>query len=321
MTKTKRKQGKREMKKKVVSLMLAGAVVLSMTACGSQNTDQGAANGTSAKAEQSDSSEAAKENSDSEELESTQITVFAAASLENALNEVIKKYNETQPNVTIIPSYDSSGTLLAQIEEGAACDVFFSAAQKQMDTLQNDDQLVVDGTRHNVVNNQVVVITYKGSGTAVTGLENLKDAKSIAMADGSVPVGKYTRQAMVNAGMLDAVDDVSTIPTDVISQALGGVEINECGNVSAVKTQVAEGSNEVGTVYYSDTYGLEDKLDILQVISYDLTGNVIYPIAQVKNDEADELEQKAALDFVNFVKSDAAKAIFDSYYFDTNVED
>lgn len=309
------------MKKKVVSLMLAGAMVLSMTACGSQNTDQGAANGTSAKAEQSDSSEVAKENSDSEELESTQITVFAAASLENALNEVIKKYNETQPNVTIVPSYDSSGTLLAQIEEGAACDVFFSAAQKQMDTLQNDDQLVVDGTRHNVVNNQVVVITYKGSGTAVTGLENLKDAKSIAMADGSVPVGKYTRQAMVNAGMLEAVDDVSTIPTDVISQALGGVEINECGNVSAVKTQVAEGSNEVGTVYYSDTYGLEDKLDILQVISYDLTGNVIYPIAQVKNDEADELEQKAALDFVNFVKSDAAKAIFDSYYFDTNVED
>ena len=131
---------------------------------------------------------------------------------------MIKKYNETQPNVTIIPSYDSSGTLLAQIEEGAACDVFFSAAQKQMDTLQNDDQLVVDGTRHNVVNNQVVVITYKGSGTAVTGLKNLKDAKSIAMADGSVPVGKYTRQAMVNAGMLDAVDDVSTIPTDVISQ-------------------------------------------------------------------------------------------------------
>ena len=309
------------MKKKVVSLMLAGAMVLSMAACGNQNTDQGAANDTSAKAEQSDSSEAAKESSDSEKLESTQITVFAAASLENALNEVIKKYNETQPNVTIVPSYDSSGTLLAQIEEGAACDVFFSAAQKQMDTLQNDDQLVVDGTRHNVVNNQVVVITYKGSGTAVTGLENLKDAKSIAMADGSVPVGKYTRQAMVNAGMLDAVDDVSTIPTDVISQALGGVEINECGNVSAVKTQVAEGSNEVGTVYYSDTYGLEDKLDILQVISYDLTGNVIYPIAQVKNDEADELEQKAALDFVNFVKSDAAKAIFDSYYFDTNVED
>ena len=320
MTKTKRKREKSEMKKKVVSLMLAGAMVLSMAACGSKNTDQGAANDTSAKAEQSDSSEAAKENSDSEKLESTQITVFAAASLENALNEVIKKYNETQPNVTIVPSYDSSGTLLAQIEEGAACDVFFSAAQKQMDTLQNDDQLVVDGTRHNVVNNQVVVITYKGSGTAVTGLENLKDAKSIAMADGSVPVGKYTRQAMVNAGMLDAVDDVSTIPTDVISQALGGVEINECGNVSAVKTQVAEGSNEVGTVYKSDTYGLEDKLEILQVVSYDLTGDVIYPIAQIKNDEADNLESEAALDFLHFLTSDKAKEVYEKYLFDTDVE-
>lgn len=307
------------MKKKLVSVMLISAMVASMAACGNTNKDQGAAKDTSAAVEQTDASEAAPESAD--QLDDTQITVFAAASLENALNEVIEKYNETQPNVKVVPSYDSSGTLLAQIEEGAACDVFFSAAQKQMDTLQNDDQLVVDGTRHNVVNNQVVVITYKGSGTAVTGLENLKEAKSIAMADGSVPVGKYTRQAMVNAGMLEAVDDVSTIPTDVISQALGGVEINECGNVSAVKTQVAEGSNEVGTVYYSDTYGLEDKLDILQVISYDLTGNVIYPIAQVKNDEADELEQKAALDFVNFVKSDAAKAIFDSFYFDTNVED
>lgn len=307
------------MKKKVISLMLVAAMGLSLAACGNKNTDQEAATDTSAKTEQTDASEAAPETAD--QLDSTTITVFAAASLENALNEVIEKYNESQPNVTVVPSYDSSGTLLAQIEEGAACDVFFSAAQKQMDTLQNDDQLVVDGTRHNVVNNQVVVITYKGSGTAVTGLENLKDAKSIALADGSVPVGKYTRQALVNAGILDAVDDVSTIPTDVVSQALGGVEINECGNVSAVKTQVAEGSNEVGTVYYSDTYGLGDKLEILQVVSYDLTGNVIYPIAQVQNDEADELEQKAALDFVNFVKSDAAKTIFDSYYFDTNVED
>ena len=221
------------MKKKVISLMLVAAMGLSLAACGNKNTDQGAATDTSAKTEQTDASEAAPETAD--QLDSTTITVFAAASLENALNEVIEKYNESQPNVTVVPSYDSSGTLLAQIEEGAACDVFFSAAQKQMDTLQNDDQLVVDGTRHNVVNNQVVVITYKGSGTAVTGLENLKDAKSIALADGSVPVGKYTRQALVNAGILDAVDDVSTIPTDVVSQALGGVEINECGNVSAVK--------------------------------------------------------------------------------------
>lgn len=297
------------MKKRVLATLLAMFMVLGLVACGSKSDSK------------DDKKEETKTEAKADDAEDVELQVFIAASLSKVMDEVATEYQKDHPNVKITFNADSSGTLLTQIEEGYACDVFFSAAQKQMDTLQNDDQLVVDGTRHNVVNNQVVVITYKGSGTAVTGLDNLKDAKNIAMADGSVPVGKYTRQALVNAGILDAVDDVSTIPTDVVSQALGGVEINECANVSAVKTQVAEGSNEVGTVYYSDTYGLEDKLDILQVVSYDLTGNVIYPIAQVKNDEADELEQKAALDFVNFVKSDAAKTIFDSYYFDTNVED
>ena len=297
------------MKKRVLATVLAMSMVLGLVACGSKSDSK------------DDKKEETKTEAKADDAEDVELQVFIAASLSKVMDEVATEYQKDHPNVKITFNADSSGTLLTQIEEGYACDVFFSAAQKQMDTLQNDDQLVVDGTRHNVVNNQVVVITYKGSGTAVTGLENLKDAKSIALADGSVPVGKYTRQALVNAGILDAVDDVSTIPTDVVSQALGGVEINECGNVSAVKTQVAEESNEVGTVYYSDTYGLGDKLEILQVVSYDLTGNVIYPIAQVQNDEADELEQKAALDFVNFVKSDAAKTIFDSYYFDTNVED
>ena len=308
------------MKKLVSSVLVLCMIAVALAGCGNKSTETTKATEATASTESAVSTEAVSETQAAED-EAATVQVYIAASLSNAMDEISANYKSVQPNVDLVFNAGSSGKLQTQIEEGGACDVFFSAAQKQMDTLQNDDQLVVDGTRHNVVNNQVVVITYKGSGTAVTGLENLKDAKSIAMADGSVPVGKYTRQAMVNAGMLDAVDDVSTISTDVISQALDGVEINECGNVSAVKTQVAEGSNEVGTAYYSDTYGLEDKLDILQVISYDLTGNVIYPIAQVKNDEADELEQKAALDFVNFVKSDAAKAIFDSYYFDTNVED
>ena len=97
-------------------------------------------------------------------------------------------------------------------------------------------------------------------------------------------------------------------------------EINEWANVSTVASAVSEGANEVGTSYKSDTYGLEDKLDILQVVPYDLTGNVIYPVAQVKNDQADDLEKAAAEDFVKFLVSDQAKAIFDKYYFDTNVE-
>lgn len=210
---------------------------------------------------------------------------------------------------------------MVQIEEGADCDVFFSAAVKQMNQLDETDGLVVEGTRHNVVNNQVCVVTYKGSNTKVTGLMDIKNAGSIALADGSVPVGKYTRQAMVNAGMLEKADDVSKISTTDISEALGGVEINECANVGAVTSAVAEGSNEVGTVYYSDTYGLEDRLEILEKIPYDLTGDVIYPVAQIQNSEADEAEAATAKEFVDFLITDEAKEIFQKYYFDTDVED
>ena len=302
------------MKKRVVAAMLVCVMGAAMLAgCGSK-TDDTKTNSV-AKAETSAESE-----SKGDTFDATTVNVFAAASLNTVMEELIKTYNETQPNVKIVGNYDSSGTLLTQIEEGANCDVFFSAAQKQMDTLQNNDQLVVDGTRYNVVNNQVCVVTYKNSGTKVTGLENIGDASSIALADGSVPVGKYTRQAMVKAGMLKEAEDVSKITTQEVSEALGGVEINECANVSKVASAVSEGANEIGTIYKSDTYGLEDKLDILQVVPYDLTGNVIYPVAQVKNDQADDLEKAAAEDFVKFLVSDQAKAIFDKYYFDTNVE-
>ena len=189
-----------------------------------------------------------------------------------------------------------------------------------MNTLDEDDKLVVEGTRKNVVNNQVCVITMKDSGTKVTGLENIGEAASIALADGSVPVGKYTRQAMVNSGMLPEAEDVSKITTEEVSQALGGVEISEQSNVSKVLAAVTEGSCEVGTTYYSDTYDYEDQVVILETIPYDLTGNVIYPIAQVQNEEADEAEKAAALDFIKFVTSDEAKTVFRNYYFDTDVK-
>ncbi len=251
--------------------------------------------------------------------EETEIQVFIAASLNTVMTDLAARYNEIHPNVKITFNADSSGKLLTQIEEGYACDVFFSAAQKQMNTLEKDDKLVVEGTRKDVLNNQVVVITRKDSGTAVTGLETLKDAKSIALADGSVPVGKYTRQALVKVGILPEAEDVSKITTQEVSEALGGVEISEQSNVSKVLAAVVEGSCEVGTTYYSDTYGYEDQLDILEKVSYDLTGNVIYPIAQVQNDEADDVEKAAAKDFIDYVTSDSVKEVLESYYFDTEV--
>ena len=289
--------------KRIAAVLLAGVMIVSLAACGGNKKTE----------------EKAADNSKNSSKKETEIQVFIAASLNTVMTELAKEYNEDHPEVKITFNADSSGTLLTQIEEGYECDLFFSAAQKQMDQLEADG-LVVDGTRANVLNNQVVVVSLKDSGTKVTGLENLKDAKSIALAGGSVPVGKYTRQALVNLGTLKTDGEVDAITTAQVSQALGGVEISEVDNVSKVLTAVAEGSCEVGTTYYSDTYGYEEKLDILQTVSYDLTGNVIYPIAQVKNDEASDAEVSEAKDFIDFVTSDKAKTIFQKYYFDTDAE-
>lgn len=296
-------------KKTIMKRLTAVAVVIAtaagMMACGAK--------------EETTENEQTEETVQEDTAEETEIQVFIAASLNTVMTELAEMYHEEHPEVKITYNADSSGTLLTQIEEGYECDIFFSAAQKQMDQLE-EDGLVVEGTRANVVNNQVVVVTLKDSDTAVTGLENIGDAESIALAGGSVPVGKYTRQALVNLGILEEADDVAAITTEQVSEALGGVEISEQDNVSKVLAAVVEGSCEVGTTYYSDTYGYEDDIEILETVSYDLTGNVIYPIARVVNDEADDAQTKAAEDFLAFILSDEAKAVFDAYYFDTNVE-
>ncbi len=282
------------MRRRILAGMLAGVMLLTMAGCAG-GVDETAESG-----------------------KTTEIQVFIAASLNTVMTELADLYNEDHPEVEIIYNADSSGTLLTQIREGYECDIFFSAAQKQMDDLEADG-LMVEGTRADVVNNQVVVVTLKDSGTKVTGLEDLDRAESIALAGGSVPVGKYTRQALVNLGILPDTDEPDGITTEEVSEALGGVEISEQDNVSKVLTAVAEGSCEVGTTYYSDTYGYEDDLDILQTVSYDLTGDVIYPVARVVNEEADEAQTAAAEDFLEFILSDEAKAVFESYYFDTDV--
>ena len=286
--------------KKLMAFLLAGALLTGLAACGSN-------------------SEPEKNTVTGDDGNQVELQVFIAASLSTSMEEIAAEYNKTHPDVKITYDADSSGTLMTQIEEGYTCDVFFSAAQKQMDELA-DKGFVVDGTRANVVNNQLVVLTRKDSGTRVTGLASLGDAKSLALADGSVPVGKYTRQALMNLGLLKKVDDPSLITTQEVSDALGGVEISEQGNVSKVLLAVTEGSCEVGTTYYSDTYGYEDQVEVLETVSYDLSGNIIYPIAQINNEEADETTRAAAKEFIDYVTSDEAKAIFDKYYFDTNVE-
>lgn len=321
------------MKRKVLAMILTIAMTgAAFGGCGSKADDapqdsgsgQASESGQDSEDGQTPDNQKASDNRQEEKPEEqageeTEIQVFIAASLNTVMTELAEKYHETHPKVKITYNADSSGTLLTQIEEGYECDIFFSAAQKQMDQLE-EDRLVVEGTRADVLNNQVVVVALKDSGTEVTGLADIGRAKSLALAGGSVPVGRYTRQALVNLGMLEQTDDPASITAEQVSTALGGVEISEQDNVSKVLMAVAEGSCEVGTTYYSDTYGYEDDLEILETASYDLTGNVIYPIARVVNEEADETQLAAAEDFLAFILSDEAKAVFDSYYFDTDVE-
>ena len=287
------------MKKKLLAIALMFAMIFAMTACGGSDN-----------AEEADAP--AKEVS-------TTVNVFAAASLSAVMADFETSFEEANPGVDIVVNADSSGALLTQIQEGAPCDIFFSAAQKQMDTLE-EDGLVVDGTRKNVVNNQLVVVTQPDSETAVTGLADIANAKSIALADGSVPVGKYTRQAMINLGLLAEAEDPATITTAEVSEQLGGVEISEQGNVSKVLAAVEEGSCEVGTTYLSDTIGHEDSVRILETVGYDVTGNIIYPVAQTVNQDADDAETAAAADFIGFITNDDAKALYQKYGFDTDVE-
>ena len=316
------------MKKRWIGAFLAAVMTAAaITGCGGSAAAPAAEDAAEtedvSQTEEESAEDAAEAGTVGESAENTEepaeIQVFIAASLNTVMQEVAAKYNETHPDVSIVFNADSSGKLLTQIEEGYTCDVFFSAAQKQMNALE-EDGLIVEGTRANVLNNQVVVIKRKDTESEVTGLADIGKASSLALADGSVPVGKYTRQALMNLGILAETEDPSVYTTQEVSDALGGVEISEQGNVSQVLTAVLEGSCEAGTTYLSDTYGHEDSLDIIETVSYDLTGNVIYPVCQVVNDEADEAETAAAADFVTFITSDEAKAIFDAYLFDTNVE-
>lgn len=304
------------MKKRVIAMALAGMLLTGAAGCGNKAAGTGETKG---ETEAAASSEVADSEAAEDDPGETEVQVFIAASLSKVMQDLADQFGKEHPDVKITFNADSSGKLMTQIEEGYNCDLFFSAAQKQMNQLE-EDGLLLDGTRADVVNNQVVVVTQKDSDTKVTGLENLNEAKSIALADGSVPVGKYTRQALVKLGILPEAEDVSKITTQEVSEALGGASISEQENVSKVLLAVVERSCEVGTTYYSDTYGYEDELTILEKVPYEQTGNVIYPIARVVNKDADDAENAAADAFLEFVLSDDAKKVFESYYFDTSVD-
>ena len=234
-----------------------------------------------------------------------EVYAFIAASLKNAMEEIQTNFNETYPDVEILYNPDSSGTLQTQIEEGARCDIFFSAATKQMDALVEeglaDGDSVVD-----LLENKVVLIKPKDGKTKVTGFENITDAANLALAGESVPVGQYSREIFENLGITDEVNNM---------------EINEGKNVTDVLTSVSEGSNEVGIVYATDAASVADSVDIIaEAPEGSLNTPVLYPVGLVEDKEASDEDAAAVAAFFEYLQSDEAIAVFEKYGFTTYVK-
>ena len=226
--------------------------------------------------------------------------VFIAASLANVMDEIQKAFNEEYPDVNIFFNADSSGTLQTQIEEGSRCDIFFSAATKQMDALVDEDLAKKDSVV-DLLENKVVLIKPKDGETKVTGFENITDAENIALAGEDVPVGQYSREIFKNLGIEDDVNKM---------------EINEGKNVTDVLASVSEGSNEIGIVYATDAASVADKVDIIaEAPEGSLETPVLYPVGLTVDAEASDEEAAAADAFLAYLQTDDAMKVFEEYGF------
>lgn len=275
--------------KKLLAILMASVMVAGTAAgCGTSSSNSTEAEKTQQSTEataQTTASEETKANADEEKVD---VYVFLAASLKNTMEKVKEDYESKYPNVNLIYNADSSGTLQKQIEEGARCDVFFSAATKQMDAL-NEGGYVLDGTIANLFMNKIVLIKPAGEETPVTGFDNITDASSLALAGEDVPVGQYARKLFTNMGILDKVM---------------GMEINEGPNVTAVLTAVAEGSNEVGIVYATDAASMPDQVEVIAEADAKMVSPAVYPVGLIKDQEATEKEAEAAAEFKEYLSED-----------------
>ena len=220
----------------------------------------------------------------------TELTVFAAASLQETLTEAGETYRQNHPNVNLVFNFDSSGTLKTQIQEGAVCDIFISAGQKQMNELdaaaapavnadgpeKNEEEsldLVNSGTRYNLLENKVTLAVPEGNPANIQSFDGLKAALEagdvlLAMGNEDVPVGQYTQKIFAYYGL------------DEAALAAGGV-LTYGSNVKEVATQVSEGTVDCGVIYATDAHSAG--LAVVDTATPDMCGQVIYPAAVMKN--------------------------------------
>ena len=284
--------------KKFLSLLLAGLMVCSLAACGTAPASSAAPEATAAPA----SAQTAGEP--------VELVVFAAASLTETLTEIAEDYKAIAPNVKLTFNFDSSGTLKTQIQEGAACDVFLSAGQKQMDQLDaaadpavNTEGLdfVAEGSRLDLLENKVTLCVPEGNPAGITSFDDLADKLAagtvlMAMGNSDVPVGQYTQKILSYYGL----DETALADAGVLTYGT---------NVKEVTTQITEASVDCGIVYGTDAFSAG--LSAVDTATAEMCGQVIYPAAVLKTSAHPEEAQA----FLDYLSTPEAMAVFEAVGF------
>ena len=284
--------------RKLFALLIAAVMVLSFAACAAPATEETAA------PEETTAEETVPE------AEPVELIVFAAASMTETMNQIAELYKAKAPNVTLTYNFDSSGTLKTQIQEGAECDLFISAGQKQMNQLDitadpevNTDKLdfVLEGTRVNLLENRVTLCVPEGNPKDIKSFDDLAEklkAGSVLMAMGNsdVPVGQYTQKILAFYGL----DEEKLAKDGVITYGT---------NVKEVTTQVTEASVDCGVVYCTDAFSAG--LTTVDYATKEMCGQVIYPAAVLKVSK----NQEAAKEFLAYLQTDEAMKVFEAVGF------
>ena len=280
--------------KKALSWLLTAAMALSLAACSSNTADTA-----------DESAQGGGETADPVEL-----TVFAAASLTETLNQIAEDYKTVAPDVTLTFNFDSSGTLKTQIQEGAVCDLFISAGQKQMDQLDasadasvNTEGLdfVLEGSRIDLLENKVTLAVPDGNPKGIDSFDALAEHLEagdilLAMGNSDVPVGQYTQKILTWYGL----DEAALANAGCITYGT---------NVKEVTTQVSEGSVDAGIIYCTDAFSAG--LTIVDEATPEMCGQVIYPAAVLNTSE----HQTEAQAFLDYLSTDDAMAVFEEVGF------
>lgn len=300
--------------KKLLALLLVLALVFSFAACAAKDSDTAQTNDTTQTTDTDTTDDATDATDDTDDATDatdaddatdvadpvqpvdttpTELIVFAAASMTETLDQIAALYKTVAPNVTLVFTYDSSGTLLTQIQSGAPADVFVSAAQKQMNTLDEESALLA-GSRFDLVENKVALVVPSGNPANINSFDDAIAAASIALGNSDVPVGQYSEEIFTTLGVWDEVSAKATLGA----------------NVKEVTTWVGEAVVDCGIVYATDAFsaGLDIVADAPEGT---LATPVVYPAAALAASENPE----AAQAFLDYLKSPEAAAIFASVGF------